>query len=501
MKNIKGASDLADPESFMEAVGKDLKKKQDFLKSKQKTQNEEFKHLRNTHKLEKELTKAKKSKTGSQTDQDEGEKEVKHKEVSFDFENWKKKFIFPYLKGVSETIQCEDEAGIMREYWGISISSTEDLINTKLLEFPLEAISTRKDYLTELQSPIVTTIEEVQKDLYKFQKEFPKDSLPWIDVKIEGEENINLKNTNSDKYQLKLSDVNNALKRINSPDVARLIGLVSHFTYWWVFGHVNQIPLDEYHKRQLFISITQVQSHVESSNIIKKGFTIFTMPMIILAVRTLVDHIFKNTYKLFYEEERHETIISKLINDVITILLDPNMFYSRFSFFESEKDAMRLTYHKARASKLPKINSKLFTRSALMKSLFPVPSEGKVRAMFGHSSQDTIRAKTSIGQKRRQTNISTQESYGMHQRVTTTVPGNRPRRMISRVSTKPDATTVGGATFRTTSRARTSHTLKRNQYETTLNMISKVQMFQIAVNKVNKNLVARKKPPIFKLNK
>jgi hypothetical protein len=34
----------------------------------------------------------------------------------------------------------------------------------------------------------------------------------------------------------------------------------------------------------------------------------------------------------------------KLINDVITHLLDPNIYYSRFSFFESGKDAINIKY-------------------------------------------------------------------------------------------------------------------------------------------------------------
>ena len=229
------------------------------------------------------------------------------------------------------------------------------------------------------------------------------------------------------------------------------------------------------------------------------------MPMIVLSVRALIDHIFRSTYIKFYEEQRHDMILSKLINDVITILLDPNMYYSRFSFFESEKDAMKLTYHKVRASKLPKINSKLFTRSALVKSLFPVPSEGKVRAMFGNSSQENLRAKTSAGGQRRvHTNISTQETYAnVPTKVSTAVPGDRNRRKISQFESRQEGSAKSLMTinsFRNKSRARTSQGGARNQYENTLNMINKVQMFQIAVTKVNKNLVSRKKPPIFKIH-
>jgi len=35
----------------------------------------------------------------------------------------------------------------------------------------------------------------------------------------------------------------------------------------------------------------------------------------------------------------------KLINDLITQLIDPNIFYSRFSFFESGREAINLKYN------------------------------------------------------------------------------------------------------------------------------------------------------------
>lgn len=396
----------------------------------------------------------------------------------------------------------------MRDYCGVRISTTEDLLNSDLLQFPLEAVSTQKDYLSDLQKPIIITIEELQKDLYRFQKDFPKESLPNVDL-FNYDSESQAKNPQK-QGAIKFNDVLSALKKINSPDVARLIGLVTHFAYWSVLGHINQVPLDEYHKRQLFISITKIQSKLESSKTIKKIFTVFTMPMILLAVRVFVDYIFRSTYVKFYEEIRHDMIMSKLLNDVITIILDPNMYYSRFSFFESEKDAMKLTYHKVRSSQLPKINSKIFTRSALVKSLFPVPSEGKVRAMFGHNSQENLRARTTVAGKRLvKTNISTVDTYAdikMQQHRHTAIPGFRPRNITSQASSRHNnsiGTIYTANTFRGLSRAKTTaggkRTASSNQYDNTLNMINKVQMFQIAATKVNKNLIARKKPPIFTL--
>jgi len=31
--------------------------------------------------------------------------------------------------------------------------------------------------------------------------------------------------------------------------MARLLGLIVHFTYWKVFGKANKIQIDDYHKR------------------------------------------------------------------------------------------------------------------------------------------------------------------------------------------------------------------------------------------------------------
>jgi hypothetical protein len=37
--------------------------------------------------------------------------------------------------------------------------------------------------------------------------------------------------------------------------IARMIGLIAHLVYWNVFGHLNSLPLDTYHKKLLFIQI------------------------------------------------------------------------------------------------------------------------------------------------------------------------------------------------------------------------------------------------------
>ena len=74
-------------------------------------------------------------------------------------------------------------------------------------------------------------------------------------------------------------------------------------------------------------------------------FVSFTMPMIMLAIRFEVENIFKSTYQIFFSKEIHEKIAMKYINDVITYLIDPNIYYSRLSFFESGRQAIDIKYN------------------------------------------------------------------------------------------------------------------------------------------------------------
>lgn len=111
------------------------------------------------------------------------------------------------------------------------------------------------------------------------------------------------------------------------------------------------------------------------------------MPMILLAIRIETENIFKNCFPQFYSEEQNEVIASRLINGAITEILDPNIYFSRFSFLESGKEAIeiktKLNKKTLNSSSLPNVKNKYYTRSTLIKNLIPFPSEGKVRALFG----------------------------------------------------------------------------------------------------------------------
>ena len=98
----------------------------------------------------------------------------------------------------------------------------------------------------------------------------------------------------------------------------------------------------------------------------RRIFAIFIMPMVLLAIRHEVESIFRDAYPLFFKYPDQETSLLRCLNGVITYILDPNLYYSRFSFLESDRHAIRLKTAMNRSNLMPKITSKFYTRSALI---------------------------------------------------------------------------------------------------------------------------------------
>ena len=107
--------------------------------------------------------------------------------------------------------------------------------------------------------------------------------------------------------------------------------------------------------------------------------------MVLLAIRVEMVVILKLNYLKFLANKKNEEICLRLVNGVITELLDPNVYYSRFSFMESAIPAIdakrKLSLNQVKKSDGHRSN-KFYTRSPLVKNLISTPSEGKVRALF-----------------------------------------------------------------------------------------------------------------------
>ena len=115
----------------------------------------------------------------------------------------------------------------------------------------------------------------------------------------------------------------------------------------------------------------------------KTLFVSFVMPMILLDIRVELEVILKVNYPNFMDDPTNEEITMRLINGVITELLDPKINYSRSSFLESGKDAIDIkSFLTNRKNTTCNKKTQLYTRSALVKNLITRPSDGRVRSLF-----------------------------------------------------------------------------------------------------------------------
>jgi len=90
--------------------------------------------------------------------------------------------------------------------------------------------------------------------------------------------------------------------------MARLIGLVLHFVYWSLFGKANKLQIDEFHKRQMFLSIQKLTNEIEKKFKSNKLYVSFIMPMIILTIRREADMVFKTRYPSFFENKEFNSV-------------------------------------------------------------------------------------------------------------------------------------------------------------------------------------------------
>lgn len=163
-----------------------------------------------------------------------------------------------------------------------------------------------------------------------------------------------LKPTHFDKHQVTCYDILDAFKEIEHEDTARLIGLISHFVYWVVFGShsASPNPLNHFHLKQLFISILQCVADIEKRQDRKKIFSCFIMPLILLTIRLEVESIYRNTYPSLMSSSETEDTAMRQINCLITEIIDPKLYYSRFSFLESGKEAIDIKHRMHKMSNL-----------------------------------------------------------------------------------------------------------------------------------------------------
>jgi hypothetical protein len=69
------------------------------------------------------------------------------------------------------------------------------------------------------------------------------------------------------KTKLSESQIKFAFNQLKADSVAKLVGILSHFVYWSVFGGFNNLPIDSYHMEKMLRTILEQLKSVEESTI------------------------------------------------------------------------------------------------------------------------------------------------------------------------------------------------------------------------------------------
>ena len=210
-------------------------------------------------------------------------------ELNMDPSYWRKKFLYPFaLDPAPLRLDAKNQKPeeIIAEKKRQKLLGDESILCTTKYQFPYNQIK-KLEYFYEIQNPIKFTMEDIRADMHKYESGFQKDIIPHISESEQIVDNIhNYQKGKEDKkdtmkdHEIALDNVENKKKKnlalekaptlteksitdilrseIANTRTARLIGLIAHLAYWSVFGQFNKLPLDMYHRKQLFISIAKI---------------------------------------------------------------------------------------------------------------------------------------------------------------------------------------------------------------------------------------------------
>ena len=225
-------------------------------------------------------------------------------------------------------------------------------------------------------------MEVIMKDINYILDNFPIDKLLNLQEPIKNNNDINaLEETNNNKnlkatssLQKKLKSVSKmdilyAYKKMQSPHVYRIIGLLVNLVYWIVFGFINKVQVNKNTKQQILLKILEEMLFLENTFKNKIKFQKIFMPVFILILRIESEAIFIKKFKVLFNDKKSEILAVDKINDLITNIFDPNLFFSNFNNVENEQN---LVGNKPKKNKALNLNYKtrINVTSILINQLF-----------------------------------------------------------------------------------------------------------------------------------
>lgn len=179
-------------------------------------------------------------------------------QINLDLDHIKRNYLLPFMKVASDVMlgaKGQNIALLKEKSWEraerqrILQYTSDDLMQSKVFKFPFDDVTVATAHIKELMSPINTSVEDVARSLRYTIKNFPIRAL------------FHDRPSDPKKVTFKKS-----LKSMDTEDNARLIGLISHFCYWTVFGHIHSIGINVDARQQIFITILHLFHKEEDKN-------------------------------------------------------------------------------------------------------------------------------------------------------------------------------------------------------------------------------------------
>lgn len=268
-----------------------------------------------THQLERQRMIARNKAHGSKTSMDKNPLLVMSESKLHDL---KRKFLLPFAAehNVEGSMEKEIRPWLLRET--IPLQVTENL--------------------RQAQKPISASAEEIRKECTRLTKgQLPLELL-----------------TRRPKPQ-----VFRALRaRVLCAEQVRLVGLLSHFLYWKLFGHLQEqrFRLPDTKMEALAISIQEVWAALIlpfQDSPVGVGFAV---PALLLATKMLVEEIFKKQYPDVFHVPDAQHHLWEEINMACMKLLDSDCTFSHFACLDLQVEGSRL-WRKLQASLATKQSS------------------------------------------------------------------------------------------------------------------------------------------------
>jgi hypothetical protein len=177
--------------------------------------------------------------------------------------------------------------------------------------------------------------------------------------------------------------------KIQNPRVYRIIGLLINLIYWIVFGYIDRVQIDLVTKKHIYFKILEEMRlmELEFGNI--KSFQKLFMPVLILIVRIECEAIFTKKFKNFLREKINAQKCMERVNEIITIIFDPNSYFNTFTLLATDTAKLK---HKISKNLYPNYKSKINATSNFVNLLFTnFSNEKNVKKFEKEKEKDKVK--------------------------------------------------------------------------------------------------------------